>query len=199
MKKAVNLWVQIPPQRPFLPREKEILARALNGHTLAEAVEGFMANVVTVKRKELAAAVEEFIQADEPRTKSANGQRAQLSSEYTRIRALRLRHFARALPGHDVCDLSKQHLDAFIKAMSDAGPKARNHHRAGLKQFIQWSVRNDYLPPSNRLLEADSMRTEHANNGDVGFYTAKDFRALLDTAEGPLQPLIAIAGFRGLR
>lgn len=52
-------------------------ARVLNGHTLAEAVEGFMANVVTVKRKDLAEAVEEFIQADEPRTKSANGQRAQ--------------------------------------------------------------------------------------------------------------------------
>ncbi len=83
--------------------------------------------------------------------------------------------------------------------MADASPKARNHHRAGLKQFIQWSVRNDYLPTSNRLLEADSMRTEHANNGDVGIYTAKEFRALLETAEGPLQPLIAIAGFCGLR
>jgi integrase len=174
-------------------------ARGLNGHSLAEAVEGFMANVVTVTRKDLAKAVEDFIEADEPRTKSANGQRAQLSSEYTRIRALRLRHFAKALPGHAVCDLTKQHLDAFIKAMSDASPKARNHHRAGLKQFIQWGVRNDYLPPSNRLLEADSMRTEHANNGDVGIYTANEFRALLDTAEGPLQPLIAIAGFCGLR
>ena len=144
-------------------------------------------------------AVEEFIHADEPRTKSTNGQRAQLSSEYTRIRALRLRHFAKALPGHAVCDLSKQHLDAFIKPMADASPKARNHHRAGIKQFIQWSVRNDYLPPSNRLLEADSMRTEHANNGDVGIYTAKEFRALLETAEGPMRAIIAIAGFCGLR
>jgi integrase len=171
----------------------------LSGHTLAEAVDGFMANVVTVKRKDLAQAVEEFIQADQPRTKSSNGQRAQLSSEYTRIRALRLHHFAKALPGHAVCDLTKQHLDAFIKAMADASPKARNHHRAGIKQFIQWSVRNDYLPPSNRLLEADGMRMEHANNGDIGIYTPTEFRALLETAEGPLKPLIAIGGMCGLR
>jgi integrase len=174
-------------------------ANKLSGHTLAEAVDGFMADVVTVKRKDLAQAVEDFIQADEPRTKSSNGQRAQLSSEYTRIRALRLGHFAKALPGHAVCDLTKQHLDAFFKAMADASPKARNHHRAGIKQFVQWSVRNDYLSPSNRLLEADSMRTEHANNGDIGIYTPKEFRALLETAEGPLKPLIAIGGFCGLR
>ncbi len=174
-------------------------ARGLKGHTLAEAVEGYMANVVSVKRKSLAEAVEEFIQTDEPRTKASNGQRAQLSSEYTRIRALRLRRFVKALPGHAVCDLSKQHLDAFIQAMAEASPKARNHHRAGIKQFIQWSVRNDYLPPSNRLLEADSMRMEHANNGDIGIYTAKEFRALLETAELRLQPLIAIGGLCGLR
>jgi integrase len=174
-------------------------ARVLKGHTLAEAVEGYMANIVSVKRKDLAEAVEEFIQTDEPRTKASNGQRAQLSSEYTRIRALRLRRFAKALPGHAVCDLSKQHLDAFIQAMADASPKARNHHRAGIKQFIQWSVRNDFLPPSNRLLEADSMRTEHANNGDIGIYTPTEFRALLETAEGPLKPLIAIGGMCGLR
>jgi integrase len=175
-------------------------ARHLKGHTLAEAVEGFMANVVNVKRKDLAEAVEAFIQTDEPRTKAADGQRAQLSSEYTRIRALRLRKFAKALPGHAVCDLSKQHLDAFIQAMADASPKARNHHRAGIKQFIQWAVRNDFLAKSNRLLEADSMRMEHANNGDnIGIYTPAEFRALLGTAEGTLKPLIAIAGLGGLR
>ncbi|HEY3856305.1 MAG TPA: hypothetical protein VGO67_18120 [Verrucomicrobiae bacterium] len=174
-------------------------AGKLNGRTVAEAVDGFLGTVVTVKRKDLSEAVEDFILADEPRTKSANGQRAQLSAEYTRIRALRLRHFAKALPGHAVCDLTKQHLDVFFKAMADASPKARNHHRAGIKQFLQWSVRNDYLSPTNRLLEADAMRTEHANNGDIGIYTAKEFRALLEAAEGPLQPLIAIGGFCGLR
>ena len=97
-------------------------ARVLNGHTLAEAVDGFMANIVSVKRKDLAEAVEEFIQADEPRTKSSKGQRAQLSSEYTRIRALRLRRFAKALPGHAVCDLSKQHLDMRTLAPSSEQP-----------------------------------------------------------------------------
>jgi hypothetical protein len=51
------------------------VARRLNGHTMSEATEGYMANVVSVKRKDLANAVEEFIQADEPRTKAADGRR----------------------------------------------------------------------------------------------------------------------------
>jgi hypothetical protein len=51
----------------------------LKGHSLAEAAEGYMANVVSVKRKDLAEAVEEFIKNDEPRTKAPEGQRAQLS------------------------------------------------------------------------------------------------------------------------
>ncbi len=171
----------------------------LNGRTIAEAVEGYVANIVNVKRKKLAEAVELFIEADEPRTKANNGERAQLSSEYTRIRALRLRRFAKSLPNHDVCDLSKQHLDVFIQAMADASPKARNHHRSGIKQFIQWSVRNDYLSPSNRLLEADALRMEHANNGNVGIYTPKEFRKLLEASAEEMQPLLAIAGFAGLR
>jgi integrase len=174
-------------------------ATKLNGRALGEAVDGYLGSVVSVKRKDLTQAVEEFIQADEPRTKASNGQRAQLSSEYTRIRALRLRRFASTFPGHAVCDLSRQHLDAFFQAMAEASPKARNHHRAGIKQFMQWSVRNDYLPRSTRLLEADALRMEHANNGDIGFYTAEEFRALIEAAEGALKPLLAIAGLCGLR
>ncbi len=149
-----------------------------NGRALGDMVDGFMATVASVRRKDVAEAVEEFIKADEPRTKAGEGQRAQLSSEYTRIRALRLRRFAKAFPGHAVCDLSRSHLDAFIQAMAEASPKARNHHRAGLKQFLQWCVRKDYLPPTHRLNEADAMRPEHANNGEVGFYTPDEFRRI---------------------
>jgi integrase len=128
-----------------------------------------------------------------------NGQRAQLSTEYTRIRALRLRRFAKALPGHDVCDLSKAHLGVFIQSMADASPKARNHHRAGIKQFIGWCVRNDFLSKSNRLLESDSMRPEHTNGGTVSAYTAEEFRLLLEAADDEMRSLIAIAGLCGLR
>jgi hypothetical protein len=54
----------------------------LGGRTLSEAVEGYLRTVATVKRKDIPAAVEEFIQINEPRTRADNGQRAQLSAEY---------------------------------------------------------------------------------------------------------------------
>jgi integrase len=170
-----------------------------NGRTLADLVEGYMATVASVTRKDVAEAVEEFIKADEPRTKASDGQRAQLSAKYAYNRAIMLRRFAKALPGHAVCDLSKQHLDAVIASLGDFKAKSRNHHRAALRQLLQWCVRKDYLPLTHRLLEADSMRREHADNGEIEFYTAKEFRALLETADGPMRAMVAIGGLAGLR
>src|SRR5271154_5016650 len=54
----------------------------LGGRTMGEAVEGYVRTVATVQRKDISAAVEEFIQINEPRTRAANGQRAQLSAKY---------------------------------------------------------------------------------------------------------------------
>jgi integrase len=149
----------------------------------------------------MAAAVEEFIKADEPRTKASDGQRAQLSTKYAYNRAIMLRRFAKALPGHAVCDLSKAHLDAVLtsETIADFSAKSRNHHRAAIKQWLQWCVRKDYLLVTHRLFEADAMRREHADNGEIEFYTPKEFRALLGTAEGPMRAMVALGGLAGLR
>jgi integrase len=172
-----------------------------NGRTVADMVEGYLSTVASVTRKDVAVAVEEFIKADEPRTKASEGQRAQLSSKYAYNRAIMLRRFAGALPGHAVCDISKNHIDAVLtsKTLTDFSAKSRNHHRAAVKQWLQWCVRKDYLPATHRLLEADSMRREHADNGEIEFYTPKEFRALLETAEGPMRAMVAIGGLAGLR
>ena len=71
----------------------------MNGRTLPEAIDGYLANVASVKRKDIAEAVEEFIKANEPLTKASNGQRAQLSAKYAYNRAIMLRRFAKALAG----------------------------------------------------------------------------------------------------
>jgi integrase len=186
------------------------LHRRMHGRTLGEAVEGYLSTIATVKRKNLAEAVEEFIAAEEPRTKASEGQRAQLSAKYAYNRAIMLRRFAGAFPGHAVCDLGKEHLDAFVgglavmKSKSRNGKpvtsaKGRNHHRAAIRQFLQWAVRKDYLPATHRLGEADSMRPEHANNAEVQFYTPDELRALLEAAEGPMRAIVALSGLAGLR
>jgi integrase len=169
--------------------------------TLPEAVDGYLANAASVTRKDVAQAVEDFIKASEPLTKASDGQRAQLSAKYAYNRAIMLRRFAKAMPGHAVCDLSKDHIDVVLTSspVADFSAKSRNHHRAALKQWLQWCVRKDYLPVTHRLLEADSMCREHANNGEIEFYTPKEFRALLETAEGPMRAMVAIGGLAGLR
>jgi hypothetical protein len=60
-----------------------------------EAVEGFLRTVAVGKRKNISQAVEDFINAEESRTLSENGKRAQLSKKY----AYNRRSFFGALPG----------------------------------------------------------------------------------------------------
>jgi hypothetical protein len=47
-----------------------------------EVVDGCLGTVATLKPKRVAGAVEEFIKAEEPRTKASDNPRAQLSAKY---------------------------------------------------------------------------------------------------------------------
>ena len=182
----------------------------LNGRSLREAVDGYLTTVVSVRRIALAKAVEDFIALEEPRTKAEPGKRPDLSPKYHYNRAIMLRRFAGAFPGHAVSDLTKDLLDAFIgglaklKSKSRNGKpvtsaKGRNHHRAAIRQFLTWAVRKDYLAATHRLGEADKMQAENGNTAEIQFYTPAEFQALLDTATGSLRALIAIGGLAGLR
>ena len=182
----------------------------LDGRTVSEAVEGFLRTVASVKRKDISKAVEEFLEAEAPRTRTSGGQRAQLSPEYAYDRQIRLRRFAATFPNSAVCDLSKEHLDMFIGSLhklqsksrnrrAATSAKTRNHYRATVRQFLEWSVRKDYLPATHRLGEADGLRPEHANTAEVSFYTPREMAALLANANDTLRAIIAIGGLAGLR
>ena len=173
-------------------------ASRVHGRTLGEVVDGFLGSVATLKPKRVADAVEEFIKAEEPRTKASDNQRAQLSAKYAYNRAIMLRRFAGLCSNTLLSDLAKEHLDLFISGLANwksksrngkpvKSAKGRNHHRAAIRQFLQWAVRKDYLPATHRLNEADAMRPEHANNAEIEFYTPAELKALLDAAEGPMR------------
>jgi integrase len=185
----------------------------LNGRTVTDAIDGFLTTVASVKRKDISEAVAEFLLADAPRTKAADGQRAQLSAKYAYNRKIQLEKFASAFPNTAICDLSKEHLDKFIESLAElktksrnkrkaVSAKSRNHYRASIRQFLQWAARKDYLRLTHRLFEADAMRPEHANNAAVEFYTPDELAALLSAAKddlSALRPIIAIGGLAGLR
>jgi integrase len=171
----------------------------LNGRTLPEAIDGYLANVASVKRKDIAEAVAEFLKNQAPLTTGTNGQRAQLSRKYAYNRQIQLRRFASAFPNTAVCDLSKEHLDAFLGSLADLSAKSRNHYRAAVRQFLQWAVRKDFLTVTHRLGEADRLRPEHGNTAEVAFYSPRELAALLESADNTLRPMLAISGLAGLR
>jgi integrase len=171
----------------------------LNGHTLGEAVAGFLSGAASVRRKDLTEAVEDFIKANDSKTKASEGRRAQLSSKYHYNRAIQLRRFSATFPGNAVCDLTKELLDKFLASLGKMSAKSRNHHRAAIRQFLVWCMAKDFLSRTHRLFEAEQMTPERSNTASVEFYSPEELKSLLNAAEGPLRALIAIGGLAGLR
>jgi integrase len=171
----------------------------LRGRSLDEAVTGYLRTVVSVKRKDIAEAVEEFIAGRQHKTEARDGKRAQLSQTYAMHINSWLREFAGTFPGTAVCDLSKEHLNAYATTFKDFTPKTRNHRRATVKMFLKWCARQDYLAVNHRLLEADCLAVEIADAADAEFFRPAELQTLLDNAGGDLRPVLAIAGLAGLR
>ena len=179
-------------------------AGKLSGHTLDEAVEGYRRNVAAVKRKGIKEAAEEFIETRKPLTVAKGGKRAQLSVHYVRMVALWLRWFSETFPGTAVCDLTKEHLNLFMRKFSGQSAASRNHYRGVVKMFLRWAVKNDFLSPTHRLFEADGMAAESSDMADTEFFRPKELRALLEGASAnpefkELLPVIALGGLAGLR
>ena len=174
-------------------------ARKLGDRTLADAVDGFLSTVATVKRVDLKEAVEKFIASREPKTVAKDGKRPQLSPGWHYIVAMWLREFADTFPGHAVCDLGKNHLSAYVGGHSEVSARTRNGRRNAVKMFVKWCVERDYLSANHRLLAADGMAKETEDFGEIELYTPAELKTMLDMAKGPLRAVIALCGLAGLR
>ena len=193
----------------------ESAAKLKGQHSLAEAVDGFLGSVVTIKRISVRDAIEQFITFRKVKTIAADGRRPQLSEDHWRNTGYWLREFAEAFPGHDVCDLTKQHLDAYLTMFAQAAPKTRNERRGVVKMFMAWAVEQDFLPPTHRLAEASQLKHENADVEVIECYTPRELRHMLErTSKQPeapkegeqpeadyrsLLPVLALAGLAGLR
>jgi hypothetical protein len=129
----------------------------IGGRTLGEAVDGYLRTVVSVKRKDVKEAVEEFIESRKHRSEAEKGKRAKLSASYTSHFNTWLRNFASTFSGMAVCDLTKEHLNIYIKSHAEVSAKNRNDRRGTVKMFLSWAARKDYLPVNHRLFEADAL------------------------------------------
>jgi integrase len=174
-------------------------ARKLGDRQLSEAVTGFLGTVATVKIVDLAKAVAEFNATREAKTQAKAGERAQLSSHHVYMTALWLGWFAKTFPGTPVCDLRKDHMNAFMQSYSRLAAKSRNHLRGAIRHFFNWCVEQDYLSKDHRLSEASEMKNDTVTPKDTDYYRPTELRKLLDAADEQLRPLIALQGLAGLR
>ena len=135
------------------------------GSTLLEAVRSFRENIAAVARKPLAEAVAECNADREAKTVSENGKRPQLNPVYVADTARVLRGFSTTNTALAVCDVTKDHLDLFLKTRHELSVKSRNHFRATLMMFFRWCQRPDFLSATTRLLDADGLHREEAEVG----------------------------------
>ncbi len=189
----------------------------LGKHTLAQAVEGYLNTVASLKQMDLGKAIEQFIEHRRGKTlPRPDGKRPKISPEHHYNTAIWLREFGATFPGHAVPDLAKEHLNLYMEKHSKAAPKTRNERRGMVKMFLRWCVEQDYLAPTHRLFEATEIKSETADPaGDIDCYTAGELRAILERAakrpeqskEGQdpeadyreLLPFLALAGLAGIR
>ncbi|MCU0785736.1 MAG: hypothetical protein MUF81_17170 [Verrucomicrobia bacterium] len=171
----------------------------LKGRSLGEAAEGFLQTVAAVTRKDVAEAVEEFLEGRKHKAEAKEGKRSQLSAKYETNVTSWLRGFAKTFPATAVCDLTKGHLDLYFKPLTDVGTKNRNDRRAAVKMFLSWATRQDYLPVNHRLFEANGMMRETVETADTDFFRPAELQKLSDNAPADLRPVLAIAGLAGLR
>jgi integrase len=169
----------------------------LNGRSLGEAVDGFLANVATVKRKDVAEAVEEYLAERMARPVPKN--RRPPSPVYEANLAAWLREFAGTFPATGVSDLTRDFLNLYMQTRAELAAKSRNDRRAAVKMFLGWCVTRDYLSPPHRLLEASSMKREDADVEEIDFHRPAELQAMLDNADPELRPMIAMGGLAGLR
>ncbi|HEY5043275.1 MAG TPA: hypothetical protein VIK53_14880, partial [Verrucomicrobiae bacterium] len=131
-----------------------------------------------------------FIAGRQHKKQAKDGKRAHLSETYAVHVNSWLREFAGTFPGTAVCDLSKEHLNAYATTFKAFTPKTRNHRRVTVKMFLKWCVRQDYLAVNHRLLEADSLAVEIADAADADFFRPAELQTLLDNAAADLRPVI---------
>jgi integrase len=169
------------------------------GSGLTESVKAFARTLATVKPKPIADAVEEFLAVRKPKSQAADGKRSQLSPCYASHVECWLREFATMFPGHRLGDLNRDFLARYMATHAALGPKSRNDRRAAVAMFLRWCVRQDYLSPTHRLIEADAMQKEPLDAAATDFYRHAELRGLLESAEGPLRAIMAMQGLAGLR
>lgn len=174
-------------------------AKLLGERPLGEAVQDYLRTIAIVRPKALSDAVSEFVATRETKAEARDGKRSILNPKYVENTSNWLREFAETFPGHNVGDISKEHVNTYVASHAKFSAKSRNDRRAILKHFLKWCVRHDYLSTSHRLFEADGLAKEALDAAAIDYYRPDEFRTLLQNSDEQMRFIIALQRLAGLR
>ena len=164
--------------------------RILEGHSLLHAVEYFMKNYDPKRpRKPLPDLVQEFID-------SRHSMR--LSQEYLRNIEWLFGHFLNAFRQVSLDDLTARDIERWMESRTGWSGCSRKCLRVHLVTFGNFLKQRGYLP-TGRPSVFEQITKYREEVKPVEIYTPEEMRQILKGAHELLLPMVAIAGFAGLR
>ena len=167
--------------------------------TLIEAARVYSRTLGTVKPKQIAEAVSDFVESRKKEPKP--GERARFSPIYARNVEAWLTQFSRSFSGHQVSDLTPDMLDVFFSGFKKLSAKARNDRRGTIGMWLRWCARKEFIEATQlaKLLAGDAMQSEILPDATITFYTPNELQKILDVSEGPLRAVTALQALGGAR
>jgi integrase len=177
------------------------------GYALHVAVEEHARAVDKLGKASLREAVEFFLRhnrSDVPRLSlvevadlfSKSRQQAGLSAHYVSQCRKAINDLAMAFPGQTLPDLQTAALDAWLGGLPFAA-KTKNGMRIILVACENWAEGRGYLVNGGSLFAA--MIRYKETPSEIPIFTREQIGSLLNKADNPLRPFLAIGAFAGLR
>jgi integrase len=159
----------------------------LNGASLTEAVGVYVRQKQSAIQLKLVSEV-----ADEMiKTKQEKGR----SFLYLKDLRLRLARIAKAFP-RPLAEITAVEIDKYLASLKCA-PRTRNNFRLVFGTLLKFGQRRGYVPKDHPGISTIEKSTQPSD--EVIVFTPEEMRSLLQNAKPSLIPVIAIAGFAGVR
>lgn len=171
-------------------REYADAIKLLDGRgTITEAVTLFLHEQGKQKLKPITVAdlIERFIGAKKA---------AQMSDEYVRDVSRRLTRFGKAFRCN-IGDIRTDEIQIWLDSIGATG-RNFNNYRNSITTVFSFARSFNFLPREKKT-EAELLRRTSDKTDEIQIYTHDEMRAILGAAEGDMLPVIALAGFAGLR
>ncbi len=153
---------------------------------------GTKPNVISVKD-----VVQEFLLAkEEGRATRLRGNGTKVSEKYLYQLRLKLETFADQVHGN-ILNVTSQAINDFIHGMKKASGRTKNNYIQALNVLFEYVRKQRYVPRDHAVM--DEVDTSAESDFDIEIFTPEELTKLLAHCPAPLQPVLVLGAFAGLR